>query len=158
MRLADKTSCTISDPQAQPNRRKSITCFGSDLGREGTARPLPQAAQRMGKQKKRKFNRLRRKAKLNFDAFYRQFANDLPFSEIAQRAGISRPRVSYIYADYFSDLLGMTALNRRKAREGRIRERQLGRIRQAIEKDRVLRALKDSATNAGSKRRIEPIL
>jgi hypothetical protein len=108
--------------------------------------------------RKEEFNRRRRKAKLTFDALYRLFASGLPSPEIARRADLSRPRVNRIFDDYFGDLFGMTALERRKAREGKVRERRTRRLAQAIAKDRILNALLKSAGKVGSKRKIEPII
>src|SRR5262245_60490931 len=118
MRPANNSSRSVTHPQAEPSRRKLITSFGSDAWQGGKERP-PQASHLVSKQKfavrKQKFNRLRREAKIDFDEFYRLFANGFAFSEIARRAGLSRPRVDLIFADYFSDLFGMTGLQRLRA-------------------------------------------
>ena len=41
---------------------------------------------------KAKFNRLRRKSRLDFDTLYQLFSADLTSSEIAKRAALSRPK------------------------------------------------------------------
>src|SRR5262245_32080422 len=103
---------------------------------------------------KERINRLRRKAKLSFDALYRLFASGMTSPEIGRRAGLSRPRVNRIFDDYFADLLGMTALERRKAREGKAREARMKRITKAIAVDPILNALRKSARKVGSRRKI----
>jgi AraC-like DNA-binding protein len=108
--------------------------------------------------RKQKFNRLRRTAKLSFDALYRLFASDLTSPEIARRAGVSRPRINRIFDDYFADLFGMSAFERRKAREGKIRQRRTQQIARAIAGDSILNAIWNSARKVGSKRKIVPIL
>ena len=52
----------------------------------------------------------------------------------------------------------LTGLERLRAREAKVRERRLRLIREAIDHNRILKALKASAKKAGSKRKIEAIL
>jgi AraC-like DNA-binding protein len=108
--------------------------------------------------RKEKFNRLRRTTKLSFDALHRLFASELTSPEIARRAGVSRPRINRIFDDYFADLFGMTAFERRKAREDKIRQTQIRQIAETIAGDRVLNAIWKSARKVGSRRKIKPVL
>jgi hypothetical protein len=107
---------------------------------------------------KAKFERLRRKARLDFDALYGLFASDLTSGEIARRAGVSRPRIDCIFEDYFRDLLGMSGLERRQRREEQSREKGIRRLARAVENDRVLSAIARSAGKARRRRTIEPII
>jgi hypothetical protein len=107
---------------------------------------------------KAKFERLRRKARLDFDALYSLFQSDLTSGEIARRVGVSRPRIDRIYDDYFSDLLGMSGFERRQRREDQLRETGVRRLARAVSKDRVMTALLKSVDKANRRRRIEPII
>ena len=105
---------------------------------------------------KAKFNRLRRKSRLDFDTLYQLFSADLTSSEIAKRAALSRPRVNLIYKQYFSELFGMSDRERRERREDRLRQTKANNLARVIAADRVLTAVFKSAEKA--KRRIEPII
>ena len=102
------------------------------------------------------FNRRRRKLKLDFDTLYRLFASGMSSRQIAKRAGVSRPRISLIYNQYFRKLLGITDLQRMKRQLGAARMETWTRVASEISKDRVLRAISRSAAKAGSA--VEPIL
>ena len=105
---------------------------------------------------KAKFNRLRRKSRLDFDTLYQLFSADLTSTEIAKRAALSRPRVNLIYKQYFSELFGMSDRERRERREDRLRQTKANNLARVIAADRVLTAVFKSAEKA--KRRIEPII
>ena len=105
---------------------------------------------------KAKFERLRRKIRLNFDELYRLFARDLPSVEIAKKAGVSRPRITLIYNQYFGELFGMTDLQRRHRREDKVRQKNASNLARVIGKDRAFEAISQSANKAN--RKIEPII
>jgi hypothetical protein len=105
---------------------------------------------------KAKFNRLRRKSRLDFDKLYRLFLADFASSEIAKCAGLSRPRVNLIYKQYFSELFGMSDRERRERRENKVRQTKANNLARVIATDRVLTAVFKSAERA--KRRMEPII
>jgi hypothetical protein len=107
---------------------------------------------------KTRFERLRRKIRLDFDALYSLFASDLTSGQIARRAGVSRPRINHIYDDYFRDLVGMSGLERQQRREEPARKKGVFRLARAVAKDQVLAALARSADKAKRRRRIEPII
>ena len=107
--------------------------------------------------RKRQFDRRRRTLRLDFDALYAFFSSAESGAQIARRARVSKERVNLIYNKYFSDLFGMTGLERqrnieRKLREGaeQLRARDIGR-------DRVLVAVRSSAEKARPKREIQPV-
>ena len=107
--------------------------------------------------RKRQFDRRRRTLRLDFDALYAFFSSAESGAQIARRARVSKERVNFIYNKYFSDLFGMTGLERqrnieRKLREGaeQLRARDIGR-------DRVLVAVRSSAEKARPKREIQPV-
>jgi len=104
------------------------------------------------------FNRRRRKTELDFDTLHGLFANGLSSAEIARRAGVSRPRMNRIFDDYFGDLFGTSGLQRRRTREQEARVKMLRGLTQAIAKDRLLNALRQSAARAGSRRTIDPVV
>lgn len=104
------------------------------------------------------FNRRRRKIRLDFDALHGLFANGLSSAEIARRAGVSRPRMDRVFDDYFGDLFGTSGLQRRRTREQEARVKTLRGLAQAIAKDRLLNALRQSAARARRRRTIEPIV
>jgi hypothetical protein len=105
---------------------------------------------------KSRFDRRRRKLKLDFDALYRLFADGVSSAEIARRAGVSRPRINLIFKQYFRDFFGMTDLERLRRREKQARDAAMRRLVEEIEKDRVLEAVAKSAERGG--RRVAPIL
>jgi hypothetical protein len=108
--------------------------------------------------KKTEYERRRRKIRVDFDALYSMFAADQSSARIARKAGVSRPRIDHIYEQYFRDLFGMTGLQRRQRREEELREHGVRRLAKAFAKDRVLRAISQSADRAKRRRTIEPII
>jgi hypothetical protein len=125
---------------------------GAMLHRTGTSRLETYLA------RKREFDRRRRKLRLNFDALYHLFALDASGAKIAKRAHISKERVNFIFNRYFSDLFGMSALERRRNTERKIRNDAVRRLAHAIGKDRVLVAIRNSAEKARPGRKIEPVI
>jgi hypothetical protein len=108
--------------------------------------------------RKRAFDRRRRKVRLDFDTLFGFFAADASGAQIARRAHVSKERINFIFNRYFSDLFGMTALERRRRSERRSRDDAVRRLAHAIRKERVLAAIRNSAENARPKRTIAPVI
>jgi hypothetical protein len=107
---------------------------------------------------KRAFDRRRRALRLNFDTLYGFFSSAESGARIARRANVSKERINFVYNKYFSDFFGMTARERQRHIERKLREEAGQRLADATQKDRVLAAIRKSAERAGTRRRIEPVL
>jgi hypothetical protein len=107
--------------------------------------------------RKRQFDRRRRKVRLDFDTLYGFFSSAESGAQIARRARVSKERINFIYNKYFSDLFGMTALERQRNIERKLREGAEQLRARNIGKNRVLAAVRNSAEKARSKRKIQPV-
>jgi hypothetical protein len=108
--------------------------------------------------RKHAFDRRRRALRLNFDTLYGFFSSAESGAHIARRAGVSKERINFIYNKYFSDLFGMTARERQRHIEQKLREDAKQQLADAARKDRVLAAIRISAERARPKRKIEPVV
>jgi hypothetical protein len=108
--------------------------------------------------RKRQFDRRRRKVRLDFDTLYGLFSSGESGAQIARRAGVSKERINFIFNKYFGDLFGMTALERKRTIEQKLREEGEQLRARNIGKDRVLAAARNSAEKARSKRNIQPVI
>jgi hypothetical protein len=107
---------------------------------------------------KRAFDRRRRALRLNFDALYGFFSSAESGARIAQRASVSKERINFVYNKYFSGLFGMTARERQRHIERKLREEAKRRLADAAQKDRALAAIRKSAERIGSRRKIEAVV
>jgi hypothetical protein len=108
--------------------------------------------------RKRAFDRRRRVLRLNFDTLYGFFSAAESGAQIARRAHVSKEHVNRIYNKYFSDFFGMTARERQRNLEHKLRDDAKQRLADAAKKDRVLAAIRKSAERASPKRTIEPVI
>jgi hypothetical protein len=104
------------------------------------------------------FNRRRRKIKADFDKLYKLFASDLSFHKIAERVGVTRPRLNEIFRLHFQDLFPVSGLERQRQRRTLRRNEIMNRVARLISEDPVLNSIKASAAKGRRKRLIEPIL
>jgi hypothetical protein len=107
--------------------------------------------------KRRQFNR-RRKSHIDFDTLYELFASGASSAEIAKRAHVSKERISVIFNHHFSDLFGVSALERRRRREQASRESAAQERALRIRNDRVLTAIRKSAQGSIDKKGIDVVL
>jgi hypothetical protein len=107
--------------------------------------------------RKRAFDRRRRTLRLTFDTLYGFFSSAESGAQIARRAGVSKERINFIYNRYFSDLFGMTARQRQRHIERKLRHDAKERLANAVQKDRVLAAIRKSAERGNPERKIEPV-
>jgi hypothetical protein len=108
--------------------------------------------------RKRAFDRRRTAVRVNFDTLYSFFSSAESGARIARRASVSKERINFIYNKYFSDLFGMTARERQRHIERKLRDDAKQRLADATQKDRVLAAIRKSAERAVPKRKIDPVL
>jgi hypothetical protein len=107
--------------------------------------------------RRRDFNRRKRKLRLGFDALYRLFASKASGAEIAKRAGVSKERINFVYNHHFSDLFGMTALERLRNLEREAKRSALRRLALAVERDRAIKLVRESAGKAPTKPKVEVV-
>jgi hypothetical protein len=108
--------------------------------------------------RKHAFNRRRKKLRLNFDKLFDLFMTEADSAEIARRGHVSKERINFIFNRYFGDLLGMTALDRRRRKEQELRDNAAREVAAKIAKNRLLIAIRQSAQRSGLKPRIEPVI
>jgi hypothetical protein len=107
--------------------------------------------------KRRQFNR-RRKSRIDFDVLYELFASGASSVEIAKRAGVSKERINFIFNHHFSNLFGMSGMERRRRREQERRESLARERALRIRNDRVLTAIRKSAQGSLDKKGIDVVL
>jgi hypothetical protein len=105
--------------------------------------------------RRRDFNRRKRKLRFGFDALYRLFASKVSGAEIAKRAGVSKERINFVYNRHFSDLFGMTALERLRNLELEAKRSALRRLALAVERERAIKLVMASAAKAPAKPKVE---
>ena len=105
------------------------------------------------------FERRRRHIRMSFERLFELFAKGLSIAEVARRAGVHRSRLNRVYTRYFGPLFGTaTALERRREQEHARRERTAQRVVRVVARDRVITAIRSSAAEAKSGRKVESIL
>jgi hypothetical protein len=107
--------------------------------------------------RRRDFNRRKRKLRLGFDALYRLFASKASGAEIAKRAGVSKERINFVFNRHFSDLFGMTALERLRNLELEAKRSALRQLALAVERDRAIKLVRESAGKAPTKPKVEVV-
>jgi hypothetical protein len=108
--------------------------------------------------RRRDFNRRKRKLRLGFDALYRLFASKASAAAIAKRANVSKERINFVFNRHFSDLFGMTALERLRSLELEARKIATRRLALAVERDRAIKLVRKSAGKATAKPKVEAIV
>jgi hypothetical protein len=103
------------------------------------------------------FDPRRRELRLSFDQLFDLFNGEESSADIARRARVSKERINVIFNRHFSDLLGMTASERRRRKEQTLRDDAARKVAATIAKDRLLIAIRQSAQESRSKPRIEPV-
>jgi hypothetical protein len=107
--------------------------------------------------RRRDFDRRKRRLRLGFDALYRLFASKESGAQIAKRAGVSKERINFVYNHHFRDLFGMTALERLRNLELEAKGSALRRLALAVERDRAIKLIRESASKARTKPKVEVV-
>jgi hypothetical protein len=105
---------------------------------------------------KARFNRKRRKIKLDFDQLYSLLASDVSLNQIARSGGVTKRRINAIYELYFHVLFNKSPLKRAEEIAQLMRTKVADRVARAISADPVLKAIQASAATA--KTTVRPVL
>jgi hypothetical protein len=141
-------------------------CTDGAVGRDGGQRHgKPDLAQGEGRRvlagfdvSGRKFNRKRRRIKLDFDQLYSLLASDVRLNQIAKVGGVTKRRINAIYEVYFRDLFGIGPLERARRIDHLKRTKVANEVARAIAADPVLRTIQAPAARVAPKRAVRSVL